>query len=199
MKLTTMSLALAASFAALAPTSAHADIAGDRVLLVVGPTWGCPTGQAAFRRIHQSPDGGETQENGEFQVPAGKYLEITNIEYSPPSSYHDTSYVQSVSLILRKRIGTGATSLFDFTYSNAPIFDAIANDVFASAVHQYTSPGAETHVATFPAGPLVSNQARLCLNAPSNFYNASTRFKIRGRLIAADPTALPPGGGGTLP
>jgi hypothetical protein len=197
MKLMTLSLALAASFAALAPTAAHADLAGDRVVLVVAPSAGCPTGQASFRRLHQSPDGAQSTESVEFQVPAGKYLEITNIEYSVP--YYTglaTMYAQYIDLYLRSRTGPAFTYLFNATYSNAPIFDAITSDNFATAVAQYASPGAQSHVAAFPAGPLVGNLARVCLGTPSNFFNYGGRFQIRGRLIPADPTPLPTGGGG---
>ena len=193
MNLTNLSLALTASLAALAPCSAHADTAGDRVLLLTGAA-GCPSGQTGFRRLHQSPDGPQTLDSTEFQVPAGKYLEITNIEYTFPYwTAFASSYVQSVDLFVRQRVGTQVTNAFAVTYSNAPVFDAGANGF--SDFGQYTSPGAETHVATFPAGPLVSSQARLCLSAASTFFSTG-RYKIRGRLIAADATIQPPGGGG---
>jgi hypothetical protein len=198
MNLTHLSLALAVSVAALAPTSAHADTAGDRVLLVAGGVSGCPGAQASFHRVHQSPDGYENPESTEFQVPAGKYLEITSIEYTLPGGMRSaTSYVQYLDLFLRQRSGTRYTNLFAVTYSNSPLFHENADYSFTE-LNDFTSPGVDTHVGTFPAGPLVSNQARLCLSTPAS-YGTTQRYKIRGRLIPADPTAVPPGGGSALP
>src|SRR5688572_1345520 len=97
-------LMLALCLATIASTeAAHADVVTDRVVLVTGGT-GCSTGQRAFVRLHQKPDGTQTQDTTEFVVPAGKYLEITSVEYTTPySTMWATSYVQSIDLNMRPR------------------------------------------------------------------------------------------------
>lgn len=191
-------LMIAVCLGALVPVqAARADVVSDRVFLVTGSS-GCPTGWVGFKRIRQSPDGSQVPETAEFQVPAGKYLEITSVEYTTP--YHTPwakFYAQQLSLNIRQRAGSATTNIFSAVFQNRTMFDEDANDNF-NGFGQYVSPGAETHVASFPVGPLMSNNGRLCFQASSNFYTFGGWIRVRGRLIATGEIIVGPPGGGVL-
>ncbi len=189
-----MMFATGALLAALSTSDAHADAVGDRVLLVQGPS-GCPSGEVGFRRLVQSPDGTSRLETTEFQVPAGKYLEVTNVEYTLPIwTGYATSYTQSIGILGRQRAGTLAISIFNATFANANILETDERGG-VDGQGQFVSQNSATHVAAFPVGPLVGNELRVCVNAAAGFWAYLGRVQIRGRLIAADPTYLPPPGG----
>jgi hypothetical protein len=176
---------------------AFADIAGDRVLLVTGAT-GCPTGSTGLKRVRQSPDGSQVAETAEFVVPTGKYLEVTTVEYTTPTSTAwATSYTQRLYLNIRQRIGTGATNIFSASFANRGMYDEDENYVF-HGFGQYVSPGGETHVASFPSGPLMNSAGRLCFTAPNNFNVYGGSFRVRGRLIASDGMVVSPTDGSVL-
>jgi hypothetical protein len=185
---TSIALALLSSLAATAAVApdAHADLASDRVLLVEGSTFGC-TGARGFYRIVEDPEGGSSYSTStEFRVPAGYYLEIGSIEYTLPHYMKwATSYVQSLNLNLRRRSGTGSTSVFTARFQN---HDTYAGGTTWDETNEYVSPGATTHVASFPHGPLMGNGARLCASAPSGFWNNGGFIRVRGRLV---PTGSP--------
>jgi hypothetical protein len=188
----TMMIALCVG--ALAPQVAEADAASDRVMLEPHAV-GCPTGSTGFKRVKQHPDGSQSAETAEFVVPAGKYLEITSIDYTTPYSTRTiTSYVQHVSLNIRQRLGAAATNVFHFSYNNKTQFVQDADYTFDGTT-EFMSPGAATRVASFPAGPLMSPQGRLCVTAPDSFWLFQGRVRVRGRLIAQDGIVVQPGGG----
>lgn len=189
---------LALTLAAALPAVAHADAVNDRVYLLTGGSSGCPSGQLGYHRILQSPDGGVTTTGAEFQVPVGKFLEVTSIEYELPMYMPwATSYTQTFDVTARGRTTNLTSGVFSARYSNSPIF--VAERGGWEVGGEYTSPGAETRVASFPSGPLVGNGARICLAATNNFRIYGGDVRIRGRLIPADATIQPPPGGGTLP
>jgi hypothetical protein len=189
-----MMFATGALLAALPTSDAHADAVGDRVVLVQG-TSGCPTGEVGFKRLLQLPDGTSRLETTEFQVPAGKYLEVTNVEYSLPVwTGYATSYTQSFGVLGRQRTGTSAIAIFNATFANANILETDERGG-VDGQGQFVSQNAATHVVAFPVGPLVGNELRVCANAQAGFWIYLGRVQIRGRLIAADPTYLPPSGG----
>jgi hypothetical protein len=168
---------------------AHADAASDRVFLVTGAA-GCPTGQSAFKRIRQSPDGTQVQETAEFVVPAGKYLEITSIEYTTPYwTAWAKSYTQQIALNMRQRVGTGSTNVFVASFNNRAMYDEDANDNLHT-FGQFVATGAQTLGVAYPTGPLMSSAARLCFSAPSNFFTFNGSIRVRGRLIANDSGAV---------
>lgn len=190
-------LALTVSTYAAGEQAAQADVVSDRVFLVTGAT-GCPTNSMGFKRIRQTPDGTTVPETAEFVVPSGKYLEITSIEYTTPhSTPWAQSYVQYLTVSIRQRSGTGAASVFNASYQNRTMYDEDAS-YNLSAFGQYVSPGAETHVASFPAGPLMSPAGRLCVTATSNFYTFGGSVRVRGRLIPSDTLATAPSSGSVL-
>lgn len=187
---------LCACFVVASAVQAHADEVSDRVLLITGAP-GC-SGGSGFKRVIQSPDGGETYETGEFQVPYGKYLVITSIEYTTP--YWTTWakwYVQNISVGIRKRSGTGnSASVFNAQYQNQSTYMQDANDELQST-KQSISQGARTEVATFPDGPLMSPNGRLCLTvSDNNFWTFGGTMRVRGHLINSGSTStIPPNGG----
>lgn len=180
---------------------AHADAVTDRVVLIPGGAGACGANQTTFRRVLQQPDGRSTTETTEFTVPSGTYLEITSIEYTTP---YWTSwakfYVQSIDVNIRQRVGSAATNIFSAKYQNATTYAEDATDAFID-LGQFNSPGAKTHVASFPVGPLMSNAARLCASGyTNNFTMYGGSIRVRGRLIPnGGPVVAPaPGGGGVL-
>jgi hypothetical protein len=184
-------LLIVLGLAVTAAEPAHADTASDRVFLTTGGT-GCPTGSTSLKRIRQSPDGSQVAETAEFVVPAGKYLEITSVEYTTPSSTAwATGYTQSLALNIRQRSGTGATNVFLASFANHPLYDEDANNVL-HGFGQFVSGGGQTHATSFPAGPLMSSAGRLCFTAPSNFHIYGGSVRVRGRLIASDGMIVSP-------
>lgn len=189
-----MMFAVGALLATVSTSDAHADVVGDRVVLVIG-TNGCPSGEVGFQRVLQSPDGTSRLEATEFQVPAGKYLEVTNVEYSLPIwTGYATGYTQSLGILGRQRVGTSSISIFYATFANADIFE-MGERNNAEGVGLFVNQNSATHVAAFPVGPLVGNELRVCVKADAGFWAYLGRVQIRGRLVAADPTYLPPSGG----
>jgi len=174
-----------------AVTEARADVASDRVLLITGSTFGC-TGGTGFKRLKQSPDGTSTTETAEFQVPEGTYLEITSVEYTTP--YHTlwaSFYVQSIDLNIRNRSSAASASVLSARYHNSATYGD-NGDGYVD-IGQLVSPGARTQVAAFPAGPLMSSAARLCLNVTTNFWTFGGAVRVRGRLIpTGQPVIEPP-------
>jgi hypothetical protein len=178
-------LMLAFCLAAAASTEvAHADAVSDRVVLYPfhGGT-GCGTGRTAFHRQVEKPDGTSTQETTEFVVPAGKYLEVTSIQYTTPySTLWAKDYVQSFDLAIRSRTANHSTGVFFARYMNKPHHYRQDDDSFTTG-DTFTAHGAETHVASFPVGPLMSSAARLCMTADAKFWTFGGSIRVRGRLI----------------
>ena len=190
----TKTMMFALCMGVLAPQLADADAVSDRVMLEIGAA-GCPTGSHGFRRIKQQPDGTQIVETTEFVVPTGKYLEITSIDYTTPYRTREISYLlHHVSLDIRQRVGTAATSVFQFSYNNLSAY--VQNDDYTLDVTgELMSQGAVTRVASFPVGPLMSPHGRLCLAGPQTFFGQQGRVRVRGRLIPQDTIVVNPGGG----
>jgi hypothetical protein len=183
-----LTLALLSSLAATAVDTrdAHADLASDRVFLTDASSFGC-TGARGFVRTHEDPDGGSAIESTEFRVPQGYYLEIASVEYTVPHYMKwALNYAQSINLGIRRRSGTGGTSVFTARYQNRDVY--AADDSAWDTTNEYVSPGAATHVASFPHGPLMGNGGRLCASAPSGFWSNGGFVRVRGRLV---PTGVP--------
>lgn len=169
--------------------AAHADAASDRVFLTAGAASGC-AGAVGFKRITQDPDGGQTLATTEFQVPDGAYLEITSVEYATPYYLGWASgYTQAIDLTIRKRVGSGSASVFSGRYQNQTTF-ASDNGALVD-VGELVGPGAFTHVAAFPVGPLMSSNARLCVAVASSFWTFGGSVRVRGRLIPTDERTAP--------
>jgi hypothetical protein len=190
-------LLFALGLAALTPsTAAHADAVTDRVFLVTGGG-GCPTGQMSFRRILQLPDGRSTQEQSEFTVPAGKYLEITSVEYTTPYHTQWASFFQQfLDVHIRQRNGSARASILNATFQNTTMFTDDENSKFIN-IGQYMSQGAVHQAVAFPVGPLMSSNGRLCVDVKKDFWTYGGTVRIRGRFIASGelPVEPPPGGG----
>ncbi|MFN0248700.1 MAG: hypothetical protein ACKV2T_17560 [Kofleriaceae bacterium] len=189
----TMTFATGALLATLLTSNAHADVVGDRVVLVQG-TNGCPAGEVGFQRLHQSPDGTSRLEATEFQVPAGKYLEVTNVEYSLPHwTGYAIGYQQSLGIFGRQRAGASSIAIFTATFANSNLLeiDERGNAVGAGS---FVAQNSATHVVAFPVGPLVGTALRVCAKSEAGFWVHDGRVQIRGRLVTADPTFLPPPG-----
>lgn len=167
---------------------ARADIVSDRVLLVTGGG-GCPSGEMSFRRIQQRPDGSQTAETSEYQVPYGSYLEVTSIEYTTPYSTPWAQWLyQVVDVSIHQRSGTASTLVLDARYQNSTLYGKEA-DLSYSEIGEAASPGAETHVASFPVGPLMGSAGRLCVSAANNFWLFGGSIRVRGHLL---PSGEPP-------
>lgn len=179
-----------------AAEEARADVVSDRVLLMTGGT-GC-TNATSFRRVVQGPDGASTVESTEFQVPAGKYLEITSIEYTTPYwTPWARSYRQSLSLGIRQRNGTASNSVFTAWYQNQAVYAADGDNLDVTG--EQVAPGARTNVVAFPVGPLMSSAGRLCALASSNFWLFQGEVRVRGRLIPTGDILIDPVDGNRLP
>ncbi len=92
------------------------------------------------------------------------------------------------------RGGTSTLGIFNATFANADLLE-IDERGSADGTGQFVSPASWTHVVAFPAGPLVGRELRVCAIAAANFWIFQGRVQIRGRLVDADPTFLPPSGG----
>ena len=188
--MTTKLLALLSLLTVLSTGEARADVVSDRVFLITGAP-GCPTGSIGFRRIKQTPDGAQTQESNEFQVPLGSYLEVTSIEYTTP--YHTQwamDYSQSLDILIRARNGSTSTSVLSARYQNGSVYAKDGNAYVG--VGEIASQGARTRVAAFPAGPLMGSAARLCAAATHNFWLFGGSVRVRGRLIPTGGLVVPP-------
>jgi hypothetical protein len=188
-----------ASLSAFGATEAHADAVTERVYLTAGAA-GCGTGSLGFRRINQNPDGSHTIDTAEYQVPYGQYLEITSIEYTIPYwTPWAKFYTQSIEFNLRQRYGTQGTNILSVRYSNSTTFVEDEKDNYLS-VSESVAPGAQTHVAAFPSGPLMGNAARLCVTPSNNsqYWMYGGNIRARGRLIASGEPPMAPGGGGSV-
>ncbi len=187
---TTLALALALVTAAAAADEARADVVTDRVLLVTGSAYGCTgTGALGFRRVLQQPDGSQTMESTEFQVPSNQYLEVTSVEYTTP--YYTPwakSYVQSLDLTLRRRAGGASTLVFMGRYQNASTYADDGAEL--EDLGERVSPAAQTRVAAFPVGPLMGSTARLCASATSSFWTFGGTVRVRGRLVPTGTTGF---------
>jgi hypothetical protein len=183
---------LALAFVTSSFTAAHADVVTDRVLLVTGGS-GC-----GFKRIKQLPDGAQTQESTEYQVPYGQYLEITSIEYTLPYWMAWAKFfAQSLDVTIKQRAGAASTNILAVRFGNQSGFYEDAAEFQQS--YEFMSQGAQTHVAAFPSGPLMGNAGRLCVTTPLHFWNFGGAIRVRGRLIASgEPPVVPNPGGGVL-
>lgn len=189
-KLVVAAALLSTLTAAAAAPDAHADVASDRVLLVTGSAYGC-SGAIGFKRLRQDPDGGTVTESAEYQVPNGYYLDISSVEYTTP--YHTTwalGYVQSLDLNIRRRSGTGSSHVFSARYQNRPVYAGTSSSL--DTTNEHVGPGAETHVASFPDGPLMGAGGRLCVSAVSNFWTYGGSVRVRGRLIPTGSLLIDP-------
>jgi hypothetical protein len=184
---------LVLGFVASSFTAARADVVSDRVLLVTGGS-GC-----GFKRIKQLPDGAQTQETVEYQVPYGQYLEITSIEYTLPHWMAWAKFfTQSLDVTIKQRFGTASTNILAVRFGNQTGFYEDAAQNFEQS-YEFASQGAQTHVAAFPSGPLLGNAGRLCVTTPLHFWNFGGAIRVRGRLIASgEPPVAPNPGGGVL-
>lgn len=184
---------LALAFVVSSLVTARADVITDRVLLYTGGS-GC-----GFRRIKQLPDGAQTQETTEYQVPYGQYLEITSIEYTLPYWMAWAKFFQqSLDVTIKQRTGTASTNILAVKYGNETGHYEDQNDEFQQT-GEFSTQGAQTHVAAFPSGPLMGNAGRLCVAAPLHFWNFGGAIRVRGRLLASgEPPVAPNPGGGVL-
>ena len=194
----TVTLCVALGLATLVSAgTAHADLATDRVVLYTsgGINTGCPTGQRGFTRVKQLPDGSSTSEPTEFQVPSGKYLEISSIVYTLPRVMPWAQrWWQEIQVTIRQRAGTQASQVFFGTYKNPRQYVAEADGSFTN-LDEFTDGGGTTHAVTYPVGPLMSNAGRLCAGSTSaqSFWDQQGQFVIRGRLIDSDLMTPPDG------
>jgi hypothetical protein len=183
---------------ALSAAPARADAVSDRVLLIPGGG-SCATNTPMFRRIKQLPDGSQTTETVEFQVPSGTYLEITSVEYTLP--YYTPwakFYVQSLDVTIRQRGGTASTSVLSARYGNSSVFADDGTSNYAD-IGELVSSGAQSHTAAFPVGPLMSAGGRLCAASSANFWMYGGTVRIRGRLIPSGEVGVMPSPGTLSP
>ncbi|HSN25776.1 MAG TPA: hypothetical protein VLT45_05805 [Kofleriaceae bacterium] len=179
---TSLVLPLLAVLVSASLRSARADVVSDRVYLTTG-TSTCGTGALGFHRVKQLPDGSSSAETGEFVVPSGSYLEITSVQYTIPNATPwARDYVQSLTVAIRQRTGTASTPVLTATYENQTLYGDSGDSV--AAIGELAGPGALSHVAAFPAGPLMSSAGRLCAAPNSNnFWIYGGSVTVRGRLI----------------
>lgn len=174
----------------VATSVAHADPVSDRVFLQSGgvSATGCPANSKGFQRIKQNPDGSETRENSEFVVPQGMYLEITSVQYiTPYGTGWAADYAQWLDITINQKVGTAKTSVLNATYQNGTVY---GGDNYAGwqSIGEVVAPGSQSHVASFPVGPLMNSNGHLCATPQrSEFWNGGWVW-IRGRLI---PTGSP--------
>jgi len=195
----TTAFALTVSLTGALAGTARADLVSDRVLLVPTATAACGNGTRGFSRVQQKPDGTEVAESGEFQVPSGFYLEITSVDYTLP--YYTKSagiYWQGIDLTMRKRTNTyGGTSVLSTRYMNHLTFGDNGGGNLVE-VGQYVSPSADLRSVSFPVGPLMDLNARLCVAAPNDFWLYQGSMRVRGRLVPNGSTTIINTGGGIL-
>ena len=182
------------TLSSLTAVDAHADAVSDRVVLTTGPST-CGSNASGFKRVKYLPDGTSTTDTAEFQVPAGSYLEITNIEYVLPySTLWARSYVQTLNINMNPRTSAFGSNIVSIRYNNRAVY---AGDEYEGyvGVGELVSPGAQTHVIAYPVGPLMGSAARLCVNTANNFWVYGGSVKIRGRLIPNGEMITSPGAG----
>lgn len=196
--LLTTAFALTVSLTGALAGTARADLVSERVLLVPTASAACGTGTRGFSRIQQKPDGTEVAESGEFQVPSGYTLEITSVDYTLP--YYTKSagmFWQGIDLYIRKRTNSyGGTSVLSTRYMNHLTFGDNGGGNLVE-VGQYVSPSADLRSVAFPVGPLMDQNARLCVATPNDFWTFQGSMRVRGRLISTS-TPINVGGGGIL-
>ncbi len=129
----------------------------------------------------------------------GTYLEITSIEYTLPYwTAWAKFFMQTIDFTVRQRGGSQSTNILSVRYGNQTGYYEDANDAFLQN-YQFTSQGAQTHVAAFPSGPLMGSAGRLCMTNKNDYWMYGGNVRIRGRLIASgEPPMADPGGGGVL-
>ncbi len=161
-------------FAALCGTTvAHADVASERVMLrSTGAT--CPNGAGyAFIRVLQTPDGKAQQVTGPI-VPAGYYLDITDVTYQPDTVA--TTWRGSFSL----RIQNVADPRFSTTF----LEDQVVGDEATRNIQLAT-------------GQLLGSGGRLCWSSSWGISQptllSGAMVIVRGKLISAGgQVSLPP-------
>lgn len=167
----------------VASLEARADVVSDRVLLTTGPAT-CGTGALGFHRTRQMPDGSQTVESAEFQVPSGSYLEVVDVEYITPYwTAWAKDYQQWIDVSIRQRTGTASTVVLAASYQNRATYGDNGNGSYVET-GEVLGTGGQTHAVAFAAGPLMSSDARLCaVPNTNNFWIYGGRVTVRGRLI----------------
>ena len=174
-----------------APTLASADPVSDRVYLTPTYVPACGANAKGFTRVIQQPDGSSqpTPYSAEFVVPQGMYFEITSIDYRTPYwTMWAKDYPNYLDVTIRQRYGTMSTSVLSAVYMNQTFYGGDTSTPW-TAIGEYASPGAQTHVVSYPVGPIMNTNGRLCAQADvTDFWNFSGNVTVRGRLI---PTGSP--------
>jgi len=197
-------LAVSAILASTALAStARADVASDRVVLILGGA--CPKGATTpaigslLRRLYLNPDGTTTQETTEYRVPPGHYLEVTDMEWQPSGMI--PRWGQQLTLFVQNRnnasqfyaaaaFGWGPMSIAVQSGSNPSLLDPTPQSVYDRM----------TRTHSFGTGPLVSSAGRLCVQNSwdtNQLPSAGAGVIVRGRLIPTGGVVVSPGD--TLP
>jgi hypothetical protein len=165
---------------------AHADPVSDRVYLTTIGVAACGTKGLGFARTLQKPDGSWTAESSEFVVPAGMYLEITSVDYITPYwTAWAMDYTQWINVAIKQRVGTMSTAVLNAAYMNQTFYGGDDTAGY-EAIGEIASPGAQTHVASFPIGPLMSSAGRLCATPNMReFWIYGGAVTVRGRLMSS--------------
>lgn len=165
---------------------AHADPISDRVYLTPIGVSACGANSRGFTRVIQQPDGSwqPTPYSAEFVVPQGMYFEITSIDYRTPYwTMWAKDYPNYLDVVIRQRYGTMSTSVLSAVYMNQTFYGGDTSTPW-TAIGEYASPGAQTHVVSYPVGPIMGVNGRLCAQADVfDFWNFSGTVVVRGRLI----------------
>lgn len=99
---------------------------------------------------------------------------------------------EQFNVAIRQRSGTSSTPVLLAHYMNQAIY---GGDDYAGyqAIGEIVSPGAQTHVASFPVGPLMSSAGRLCATPNvKDFWIYSGYVAVRGRLISSGSIVASP-------
>ena len=183
-----MKRTIAALLFCLASSSAYADVVSDRVVLIPAGGTACGSGQQTFKRLYESPTGTSTTDSTEFRVPSGMYLDVASIEYTLPRSTRFTKlWTQYLEVDIRPRTTSYGHRILNAPFALQNVVTREADDTFVS-IGDAVEPASSAYAISFPAGPLMGSQARVCAKASSNFWNYGGAVKIRGKLI---PTGGP--------
>ncbi len=171
--------------------AARADVLSERVVLEVTGV-SCPNGNAKeVRPVPLMADGKLVNNNyGPYVIPSGWALEITDLTFTLGSL--KTNYLQQITVAAQNRSTQSLAALY--SYQVRPwSFRTINSDNLHLPLNasQFVSPMGTVHVP-FESGLLVSSEARVCVQLPSDLqiFEAGTRILLRGKIHKVDTVVV---------